>query len=96
MKSMANHQIIPDHGLNLTIPILADALANNFNLSIEMGTIVAGMRPATAPDPSLVYLDPNHSNKRNAFEHDALLSRVNYHFSDDEGIPKFDNATFDR
>jgi hypothetical protein len=36
MKRMANHQIIPHHGLNLTIPILADDLAKNFNLSIEM------------------------------------------------------------
>jgi hypothetical protein len=49
-----------------------------------------------APDPSLVYLDLNHSNKRNAFEHDAFLSLMDYYFSDDDEIAKFDNATFDR
>jgi hypothetical protein len=96
MNSMANHHIIPHHGMNLTIPMLADALAKTFNLSIEMGTIVSGIGLATAPDPSLGYFNLNHLNKHNAFEHDASLSRVDYYFSGDDGIAKFDNATFNR
>ena len=96
MNSMANHHIIPHDGMNLTIPMLSEALAGTFNLSIEMGTVVSGIALAIAPDPSLGHFDLNHLNKHNAFEHDASLSRVDYYFSGDEGIAKFDNETFNR
>lgn len=96
MNSMANHHIIPHNGKNLTVPLLAEALAGTFNLSQEMGTIVSTIGLATAPDPSVGHFDLNHLNKHNAFEHDASLSRVDFAFSGEEGIAKFDNATFRR
>jgi hypothetical protein len=96
MNSMANHHIIPHDGKNLTIPVLAEALAGTFNLSLEMGTIVSGIGLATAPDPSLGHFQLDDLNKHNAFEHDASLSRVDFAFSGEEGIAKFDNATFNR
>ncbi|CAI6331161.1 unnamed protein product [Periconia digitata] len=96
MNSMANHHILPHNGRNLTVPMMADALAATFNLSPEMGTIVATIGLSTTPDPSAGFMDLNHLNKHNAFEHDASLSRVDHYFSGDEGIAKFDNATFGR
>ncbi|KAH7087099.1 Peroxidase, family 2-domain-containing protein [Paraphoma chrysanthemicola] len=96
MNSLANHHILPHDGKNLTVPVIADALGKAFNLSLEMGTIVASIGLATAPDPSLGFFNLNHLNKHNAFEHDASLSRVDYYFSGDEGIAKFDNETFNR
>ncbi|KAH7136182.1 Peroxidase, family 2-domain-containing protein [Dendryphion nanum] len=96
MNSMANHHIIPHNGKNLTVALLAEALAGTFNLSPEMGTIVSTIGLATAPDPSVGHFQLNHLNKHNAFEHDASLSRVDFYYSGEEGIAKFDNATFKR
>lgn len=96
MNSMANHHIIPHNGKNLTVSLVAEALAGTFNLSPEMGTIVAGIGLNTAPDPSLGYFQLDHLNKHNAFEHDASLSRVDFAFSGEEGVAKFDNETFHR
>lgn len=96
MNSMANHGIIPRNGKNLTIPLLASTLAETFNLSPEMGTIVAAIGLNTAPDPSVGHFQLDHLNKHNAFEHDASLSRVDFAFSGEAGIAKFDNDTFNR
>lgn len=96
MNSMANHHIIPHDGKNLTITLLAEALAGTFNLSPEMGTIVSAIGLNTAPDPSVGHFQLDHLNKHNAFEHDASLSRVDFAFSGEEGVAKFDNATFRR
>ncbi|KAI9788917.1 MAG: hypothetical protein M1816_006482 [Peltula sp. TS41687] len=93
---MANHHIIPHNGKNLTVPLLAEALTETFNLSPEMGTIVATIGLNTAPDPSLGYYQLDHLNKHNAFEHDGSLSRVDFAFSGEEGVAKFDNKTFNR
>ncbi|KAH7076894.1 hypothetical protein BKA63DRAFT_594486 [Paraphoma chrysanthemicola] len=61
-----------------------------------MGTIVASIGLATAPNPSLGFFNLNYLNKYNTFEHDASLSRVDCYFSGDEGIAKVDNETFNR
>lgn len=94
--TQANHHIIPHNGKNLTVALLTTALAETFNLSPEMGTIVSTIGLSTAPDPTVGHFQLNHLNKHNAFEHDASLSRVDFYHSGEEGIAKFDNTTFNR
>lgn len=95
LNSMANHHIIPHNGRNITASLLVDTLGQAFNLSPELAATVAKIGLATK-SPNATYFDLPDLNKHNAFEHDGSLSRVDYYFSGDEGVAKFDNATFKR
>lgn len=96
MNSMANHDIIPHNGRNMTVPVLVKALGETFNLSPELAGIVSQLGVNTAPDPSQGSFKLSDLNKHNAFEHDASMSRVDFYHSGEEGIAKFDQRTFDR
>ena len=96
MNSLANHQIIPHNGKNLTVPLVAQALLRTFNISLEMSTVIAQIGLNTVSDPSLGFFHLNHLNKHDAFENDVSLSRVNFAYSGEEGVAKFVRETFSR
>ncbi|KAF2275381.1 Chloroperoxidase, partial [Westerdykella ornata] len=97
MNSLANHHIINHDGRNLTVPDLVNALTQTFNLSPELATIVSQLGLLTNPEGAATgRFDLPHLNKHNAFEHDASLSRVDFAFSGEKGVAKFDKATFAR
>ncbi len=96
LNSLANHHLIPHDGKNLTVSVLVEALTGAFNLSPELATIVSQLGVNTADDPTSGSFALTDLNKHNAFEHDASLSRVDFAFSGEEGIAKFDPATFKR
>ncbi|PVH95129.1 Cloroperoxidase [Periconia macrospinosa] len=96
LNSLANHNIIPHNGKNLTVPMLVKALNETVNLSPEIATFTATSALSLAPDPSLGHFQLNDLDKHNAIEHDASLSRVDFHFVGKEGVAKFNYPTFKR
>jgi hypothetical protein len=96
LNSLANHNIIPHDGRNLTIPLLIAVLNETLNISPEITTFFGTAGLALAPDPSLGHFQLDDLNKHNAIEHDASLSRADFHFVGKEGVAKFNYDTFKR
>ncbi|KAK7179447.1 chloroperoxidase [Paraphaeosphaeria sporulosa] len=96
LNSLANHNFIPHNGRNLTVPLVVNVLNETLNISPEISEFFASAGLSLASDPSLGHFQLDDLNKHNAIEHDASLSRVDFHFVGKEGVARFNYATFKR
>ncbi|KAF2789084.1 Cloroperoxidase [Melanomma pulvis-pyrius CBS 109.77] len=92
LNSLANHNIIPHDGKNLTVPLLVKAIVEALNVSVELATTVAtaGLRTSSNPGSGTYTLDD--LKKHNIIEHDGSLSRKDV---DMGGNGEFSQETFD-
>lgn len=96
LNSLANYNIIPHNGKNLTIPILVKVLNKTVYLSSEIATGAAIGRLSLAPDPSTGHFQLDDLNKHNGIKYNASPSRVDFHFVGKDGVAKFNYTTFKR
>jgi hypothetical protein len=84
LNSLANHNIIPHDGKNLSVPLLVKALGEAYNTSPELSTIVSLGGVSTSPNPSGGTFDLDDLNKHNIIEHDGSLSRADFNLGGDD------------
>ncbi|KAF2192739.1 Cloroperoxidase [Zopfia rhizophila CBS 207.26] len=78
LNSLANHDIIPHDGKNLSVPLLVKAINGALNLSVEMTTVVARLGLSTSSNPGSGTFNLDDLNKHGIIEHDASLSRADF------------------
>lgn len=76
MNSLANHNIIPHNGRNITIPILEAGFNKYINVGSDVAMGVGGQAVALSPIPNSQSFDLTDIDKHNAIEHDGSLSYV--------------------
>ncbi|KAF2022318.1 Cloroperoxidase [Aaosphaeria arxii CBS 175.79] len=92
LNALANHNILPHDGKNLTVPIFVKALTEALNFSVEVATIVSSAALQTVPQGSTT-LNLDDLSKHNIIEHDGSLSRQDFNISGD--ATTFNSGIFD-
>lgn len=92
INSLANHNILPHSGKNITKAVAVDALTKAFNIDPKIASVFAASGIFANPDHDATTFDLNHVSKHNYIEHDASLSRDDTAFG---GGEKFDPQAFD-
>lgn len=75
LNALANHGILPRDGLNLTVPVVVQALADGVNVSSEISAPLAKLASTLSKNPQSGTFNLDDLNRHNAIEHDGSLSR---------------------
>ncbi|PVI03381.1 Chloroperoxidase [Periconia macrospinosa] len=75
LNALANHNILPRSGQNLTVPTVVAALGAGVNISTEIATLLAMSALKTSDNPASGAFTLADLNKHNLIEHDGSLSR---------------------
>lgn len=84
LNALANHNIIPHSGKNLTPEILVPAITAAYNISPGLATFLAKGGVKTSPNPSSGSFDLDNLGRHNLIEHDASLSRSDFGVTGDD------------
>jgi hypothetical protein len=84
LNSLANHNIIPHDGKNITPHTLVPLLAETFNLSPFLSHLLAYGALITTPNPAAEVFDLDDLDAHNFIEHDGSLSRADYNLGGDD------------
>jgi hypothetical protein len=83
LNALANHNIIPHTGRNLTVPLLVQKLGEAYNLSTEIATRISSASLLLASNPASGTFTLDDLNRHGAIEHDGSLSREDFGVSGD-------------
>lgn len=78
LNALANHNMLPHNGCNITLPRVIDAFREGLNVSEEVAKDLFGFGLSLSKDPASGAFHLDDLNKHNAVEHDASLSRKDY------------------
>ncbi|KAL5393248.1 hypothetical protein DPSP01_000079 [Paraphaeosphaeria sporulosa] len=92
INSLANHNILPHSGKNITKAMAVEALTKAFNIDPKIANVFAASGIFANPHHDATTFDLNMVTKHKYIEHDASLSRDDSAFG---GGEKFDQAAFD-
>lgn len=79
MNALANHNVLPHSGRNITIEMVVQACAA-INVGADFCSSVGDYVLADSPNPSRLYLDLDDLDRHGVIEHDFSLSRVDAYF----------------
>ncbi|TVY84120.1 putative sterigmatocystin biosynthesis peroxidase [Lachnellula suecica] len=86
LNSLANHNIIPHDGRNITISILETAFTKYINVGNDVAIGVGGPALLLSPMANSMSFDLTDIDKHNAIEHDGSLSRDDFYFGNDHSF----------
>jgi Peroxidase, family 2 len=84
LNSMANHAILPHNGKGLTVPMLVTAMEDTYNLTPELATFFAVAGLLTTHNPLSLSFNLDNLDLHDYIEHDASLSRQDFHLGGDD------------
>lgn len=83
LNTLANHNLLPHSGRNLSIPMLQKALGITYNIGLDISTVFAIGGLFASPKPIGGTFDLSDLKRHNFIEHDASLSRADVALSGD-------------
>ena len=92
LNSLANHNLLPRNGRNLTVPVLVNTLSQSLNVSTEIATKLSLGGVSVSKNPASGKFDLDDLIRHNLIEHDASLSRKDFDLGG--ASQAFDAGTF--
>ncbi|TVY73168.1 putative sterigmatocystin biosynthesis peroxidase [Lachnellula suecica] len=76
LNTLANHNIIPHNGKNITLPILVAGFNKYINVGSDVAIGAGSAALTLSPIPNSLSFDLSDIDKHDAIEHDGSLSRL--------------------
>jgi len=95
-NALANHNILPHSGKDITLPMLVTAFQSGLNVGSDVAISLGTAAIALVASNLSTSFDLDMLNKHNVIEHDASLSRSDYNVSPDHDNHDFNQTIFDQ